>query len=416
MGEFIIAGGTPLHGKFRVGGAKNAVLPLMAACMLTNEPVTLVDVPHLSDVLNMREILKCLGCHVSHEGHVMQVDASVADSWHMPDMLAHRLRSSIFLLGPIIARFRQAVVTYPGGCEIGLRPIDMHLNGLRALGVHIEEENGQIICHADVLRGADIYLDYPSVGATENIMMAAVLAQGVTRIHNAAQEPEIGNLQALLVKMGARIASNDGNMIEIEGVGKLHGVEHHVMSDRIVAGTWMCAAAITGGDIELENVSCEHLQAVIGKLKEAGCQITRGSGTMRIVGLKRPSAIYTVETNPYPGFPTDMQAQILALAAVADGTSVIVENIFENRFKHVTELAKMGAKILVRGRTAVVHGKSDLSGAHVQAHDLRGGAALALAALRAHGQTVVEGIEHIDRGYEDFEGALRALGAEIVRT
>lgn len=333
----------------------------------------------------------------------------------MPDALAKKIRSSIFLLGSILARFRKATVTFPGGCEIGLRPIDLHLSGLRQLGVDVREEGGLIRCDGRHMRAGTVHFDYPSVGATENVMMAAALLKGRTVLSNVAREPEITDLQNFLNAMGARISGAGTHTVTVEGVDRLRGVSYCPMPDRIVAGTLLAAAAATGGDIRLTNVPCRDLYAVFTKMREMGCEIDEEESAVRLRAPQRLTAFQQLQTQPHPGFPTDMQAQMLALAAMAKGTSVVVENVFENRFAHAGDLNRMGANVLVNGRTAVVQGVDMLYGTHVTARDLRGGAALVIAGLAARGETLVERAELIDRGYERLEEMLGALGAEIRR-
>ena len=415
MANLIVTGGYPLTGCCRIGGAKNAVLPILAACVLTKRSVRLLNCPRLTDVDNMARILKTLGCTVRHEGDIMDVCAKDAAGFELPEHLSKELRSSIFLLGPVLGRFQQAVVTHPGGCEIGNRPIDLHLNGLSALGVKIIEEGGRIRCDGSRLVGADIHLDYPSVGATENVMMAAVAAEGETHIRNAAREPEILDLQRFLCAAGFHVRGAGSSTIVIRGGCTPRDVVHTVMPDRIVAGTLLTAAAITGGEVTAENVVAEHMTGTLNKLCEAGCRIRMTDHAVTLSGGERPREIQRIETLPHPGFPTDMQAQLFALCSVADGTSVIVENVFENRFKHAQELARMGAVSTIKGNTAVIRGVAGLTGADVTAHDLRGGAALVLAGLAADGMTRVSMSERIDRGYERLEETLGALGAKITR-
>ena len=415
MSKLMVTGGSRLHGESRVPGAKNAVLPILAATLLTEEPVRLMDCPRLLDVKNMLAILETLGVQAKWEADGICLFPSGANSYEMPSHLSKEIRSSIFMLGPLLARFRKAHCTFPGGCEIGNRPIDLHLSGLAALNVHIVEECGNILCDGRDMRGADIHLDYPSVGATENLMMAAVAAEGQTVISNAAREPEILDLQSFLNAMGYSITGAGTSTIVITGGGKGRAVEYRIMPDRIVAGTLMCAAAITAGEVELTNIRPEDLGSIIAKLREAGCQIETYEHTLRIRGPERPQELKLVETLPYPGFPTDMQAQMFALCCVSEGTSIIVENVFENRFKHAAELARMGACSTIKDRTAIVRGVPELTGADVRARDLRGGAALCLAGLRAWGDTTIHNAEYIDRGYERIEEMLNALGAKIRR-
>jgi len=412
--KYIVTGGKQLSGAIEIGGAKNSILPILAATLMCEMPVVLHNCPHINDVYNMLSILSKLGCNVSWCGdHSIIIDTASAYSWEMPDRLAKQLRSSIFMLGPIVARFKKAYFSYPGGCEIGVRPIDLHLKGLRELNVEIEEKHGHILCQADNMRGADISLDYPSVGATENIMMAATLAKGDTTISNAAREPEIVDLQNFLNACGAKVYGAGSSTIYIKGERTLKGVEHTLIPDRIAAGTYMIAGAITQGEIELNNVVPEHMSALISKLREADCKIYTDKDIIRIKGPERPLEMRIIETLPYPGFPTDMQAQMFAFACVAKGTSVIVENVFDNRFKHVSELTRMGANITVKDRTAIIRGVESLTGTEVFAMDLRGGAALVLAGLRAEGTTTVNGVTLIERGYEGLCENLIKLGAQI---
>lgn len=415
MAKICVVGGTELKGNVRVAGAKNAILPILAATLLTTEPVIIEDCPRLTDVENMLSILCHMGSKYWWDGEVLTVDSSAVSKWEMPESLAKELRSSIFMLGPVVGRFKMARLTYPGGCEIGNRPIDLHLKGFAELNVDIKEEAGYINCNAADMRGADIHLDYPSVGATENIMMAAICAKGTTIIRNAAREPEITELQNFLVKMGAKLYGAGSSTIVIEGGGMLKGVRHRLLPDRIVAGTYMVAAAISAGDITVENVRPDHLSSVFAKLKECGCRLSIGENWVRTVGPKRPEEMRLIETLPYPGFPTDMQAQFFALATVANGTSIIAENVFENRFKHAGELSRMGAIVTIKDRMAIIRGIPRLSGAEVTSRDLRGGAALVLGGLRAEGLTRIDAAHYIDRGYERFEDALKSLGANIYR-
>jgi UDP-N-acetylglucosamine 1-carboxyvinyltransferase len=410
---FRIMGGKRLSGRVRLSGAKNAVLPILAAALLTDEPVVLKDCPRLKDVSNMLSILQTLGCTYQRREDEILVDASGAQGWEMPGELSKQLRSSIFMMGSILGRFRRATVTYPGGCEIGLRPIDLHLSGLRALGVRISEAHGMIYCDGSDMRGGEVQLDFPSVGATENVMMAAVLSKGQTVIHNAAREPEIEDLQNFINAMGGKVRGAGSSTIFIEGVSALHGAVYSPLPDRIVAGTLMAAAAATGGELELDNVHMGDLAAVSDKMRQAGCEIeTRDNAlTLRAPRILRPVRI---STQPFPGFPTDMQAQMMAMACLAQGTSVIVENVFENRFAQASQLRRMGADILIHDRTAVIHG-GRLTGASVASRDLRGGAALVIAALAAEGVSEVSNVEFIDRGYDALECTLSALGAQIQR-
>ena len=415
MNALRIRGGKRLNGECRIHSAKNAVLPILAASILTDEETILTECPDLSDIGYMGDILQTLGCSIKHADGCMAVNPAQLCRWEMPDALSKKIRSSIFMLGPIIARFRKATVTFPGGCEIGLRPIDLHLSGLRQLGVKITEEGGMIHCDGANMRAGCVHFDYPSVGATENVMMAAVLLPGRTIVNNAAREPEIEDLQRFLNRMGAKVAGAGTHTIAIEGVQKLHGVCYRPMPDRIVAGTLMASAAATGGRIHLTNVPTQEMYAVFSKLREMGCNIRDQGNRATIQAPDRLNAFHLLQTQPHPGFPTDMQVQMLALSSVAKGTSVIVENVFENRFTHAGDLNRMGADVMVNGRTAIVKGVDRLIGAQVSARDLRGGAALAIAGLRAEGETVVEHAELIDRGYERLEDMLCGLGADVSR-
>ena len=415
MERFRVEGGHRLAGEVRVHCAKNAVLPILAGAILADDPTTLLDCPDIADVNNMVRILQTLGCKVSAQGAALRVDASSIQSDTMPEGLSKRLRSSVFMMGALLGRLRRAVVPYPGGCEIGQRPIDLHLAGLTALGVDIREEGGLVVCDGARMRGGEVHLDYPSVGATENVMMAAARIPGRTVIYNAAREPEIADLQRFLNACGARIAGAGSATIAIEGVRRMHGATYRPMPDRIEAGTLLAAAAATGGEVELTDAPVEELGAVIAKLREMGCRIETGAGRVTFVAPQRLDSPGQVITLPYPGFPTDMQAQMLALTCCARGTSIITETVFENRFTHVGDLRRMGANIVVKDRTAIVRGVRSLHGARVYARDLRGGAALLIAGLAARGETVVEGAEIVDRGYERLEQMLSGLGAQIRR-
>lgn len=415
MNALRIHGGRRLTGEWRVHSAKNAVLPIMAASILTGEETHLEECPELVDVAYMADILRTLGCRIHSGDGALTIDPQSLNRHEMPDALAKKIRSSIFLLGSILARFRKATVTFPGGCEIGLRPIDLHLSGLRQLGVDVREEGGLIRCDGRHMRAGTVHFDYPSVGATENVMMAAALLKGRTVLSNVAREPEITDLQNFLNAMGARISGAGTHTVTVEGMDRLRGVSYCPMPDRIVAGTLLAAAAATGGDIRLTNVPCRDLYAVFTKMREMGCEIDEEESAVRLCAPQRLTAFQQLQTQPHPGFPTDMQAQMLALAAMAKGTSVVVENVFENRFAHAGDLNRMGANVLVNGRTAVVQGVDMLYGTHVTARDLRGGAALVIAGLAARGETLVERAELIDRGYERLEEMLGALGAEIRR-
>ena len=378
MSKLVVNGGRPLAGTLQVDGAKNAALPILAASIIGKDKITLTNCPALRDVENMRGILGAVGVTSERDGDTLEIDPSGANSYRMPQDLSKELRSSIFMLGPLIARFGYALCTYPGGCEIGHRPIDLHLRGLSMLGVRIQDDSGLIICDGTHMHPADIYLDYPSVGATENIMMAAVSIDGEVNIHNTAREPEIEDLQDFLCGLGCDVSGAGTSHICIRGgARKSAPYVHQVTPDRIVAGTLLCGAAMTDGDITLENVRAKHLDAVLSKLAEAGCRLVCETNRIRIIAPERLSELRLIETLPYPGFPTDMQAQFFSLCTLAKGTSMIVENVFENRFKHGPELARMGAMYTQRDRTVVIRGTERLTGTVVNAHDLRAGAAQA---------------------------------------
>ncbi|MBZ4654119.1 MAG: UDP-N-acetylglucosamine 1-carboxyvinyltransferase [Peptococcaceae bacterium] len=414
MEKYVIVGGNRLSGTVRVSGAKNAVLTILPACLLSKGVCTIHEVPRLSDVFVMKEVLECLGAHVEFTGNTMVVNASRISTLEVPEKLTRMMRASNLVMGPLLSRFKQVKLAYPGGCSIGSRPMDQHLRGMKIMGAKVTEKYGYIEAQATKLTGSEICLDFPSVGATENLMMAAVLADGVTIIRNAAREPEIVDLQNFLNGMGAEIRGAGTDIIKIQGVQELGSTEHTIIPDRIEAGTFMVAAAISRGDVYLENVIPEHIEAVIAKLKEAGVGIEEKGDCVRVF-YQGPTRGVDYKTMPYPGFPTDMQAQIMALMAISEGTSIVSETIFENRFKHVDELRRMGADIHVESRIAIVKGVQRLTGAHVEASDLRAGAALVIAGLAADGATILENVYHIDRGYERFEFKLRGLGAQILR-
>ena len=416
MVKLLIHGPNRLSGELSVHGAKNSTLPLMAAALLCKSECVLHNCPHLSDVEVSARILRHLGCTVQWEGSSLVVDPRGVCQWDIPDALMREMRSSIVFLGAIVARTGRAVLSFPGGCELGPRPIDLHLHALRKMGVRIAEDYGCLSCSVDgSLRGAAIGLSFPSVGATENIMLAAVLAEGTTIVTNAAREPEISDLAMFLNRCGARIRGAGESTLVIEGVRQLHGCEHRVIPDRIVAATYMSAAAATGSAIVLNHVIPAHLEPVMPAFEELGCSIEIKGGSLRIAAPRRMGRIKSVRTMPYPGFPTDAQAPLMAAACLGSGTSIFVENIFESRYKHVGELLRLGANIKVEGRVAVVEGVPRLSGAPVEAADLRGGAALVVAGLAARGDTEVTGLRYIDRGYENMERSLALLGADIRR-
>ena len=410
-----ITGGKPLSGSIRINGAKNSVLPILAATLINGGVNVLHNCPDLKDVTSAIKILEHLGCKVKREGKTITVDSSVVSRCDVPDSLMREMRSSVIFLGPIIARCGCAVLHTPGGCELGPRPIDLHLSALEKLGVSIENEGGNIVCKAGDMKGRDIRLSFPSVGATENIMLAAIACRGATRIINAAREPEIEDLQQFLKKTGASVNGAGGSEISIIGGRAYFDTEHRVMPDRIEAATYLCAAAAAGGDVTVEDCESEHIGTVIERLTEGGADIKVSGRLVRIKVSDRLKSMPPVRTMPYPGFPTDCQSQLMAVACTAKGTTVFTENIFENRYRHTGQLERMGADIKVSGRVAVVEGVERLKGAVVTATDLRGGAALAVAALGAEGCTVIEDIYHIDRGYEKMEQSLASLGADAVR-
>ena len=419
MEQLVIHGGNPLRGRVKIGGAKNAVLPIIAAALLGSRGASVLDdVPALEDVYTISSVLRSLGVKADYAAkeHRLTIDASKIATVSAPYELVRKMRASFLIMGPLLAREGRAEISLPGGCAIGTRPIDLHLKGFEALGAQIEITQGAI--HASAphgLKGARIYFDFPSVGATENVMMAASCAEGQTILENPALEPEIVDLANYLNVMGAHIRGAGTNRIKIDGVPGLLAADYTIIPDRIEAGTYMVAAAMTGGDVFIENAISEHLKPVVAKLQEAGAEIEEDIAGIRVRANGRMKAI-DLKTMPYPGFPTDMQAQFMALLAVAEGTSVVTETVFENRFMHVEELQRMGSKIRVDGRTATVEGGRTLTGAAVRATDLRAGAAMVLAGLVADGETRVGYIHHIDRGYDDLVAKLVALGADIRRT
>ena len=415
MEQLFIKGGRRLSGKVRVSSAKNAVLPIIAATMLPITPSTLPEIPQLEDVTTICKVLEQLGVVVSQTGNELRFDAAQLTSYEAPYEWVSKMRASFLVMGPLLARLGRAKISLPGGCAIGTRPIDLHLKAFAALGAEINLGHGYVEAVVpNGLKGAQIYLDFPSVGATENALMAACLADGRTVIENAAEEPEIVDLVMFLNSMGANIRGAGTNVIRIEGVKELHGVVHNVIPDRIEAGTFMVAAAMTGGDVYVENALAEHVKPLVAKLKEAGAAVVEDINGIRVVGPDRLQAV-DVKTLPYPGFPTDMQAQFMALTTIAEGTSVVKETVFENRFMQVDALTRMGAKIKIEGGSAVIEGVERLEGCPVEATDLRAGAALVLAGLVADGTTSVGHLHHIDRGYDRFVEKLSGLGADIVR-
>lgn len=415
MPKIIVRKSGPLKGAVKISGAKNSVLPIMAASLLAQDKVILEDIPALRDVEVISEVLSSLGADVKkHSDGIIEINSSNIDNSEAPYDLIKKMRASFLVIGPLLARMGRARVSLPGGCAIGARPIDLHLKGLSALGAKIDLGHGYVEAQADKLVGDKIYLDFPSVGATENIMMAATMADGQTIIQNAAEEPEIVDLANFLNSLGANIKGAGTDTIKIQGVKELGGTRHTVIPDRIETGTYMVAAAITGGDVTIKNALTDHLKPMIAKLKECGVEIYENGDEIRVNASNGINAI-DIKTLPYPGFPTDMQSQFMSLLSVAKGTSVIIETVFENRFMHVSELNRMGANIKIEGHSAVVQGVGCLEGAQVRATDLRAGAALILAGLVADGTTEINEIHHIERGYVGIENKLRSLGANIER-
>jgi UDP-N-acetylglucosamine 1-carboxyvinyltransferase len=416
MDKFLIQGGVKLEGEVRISGAKNAALPLLAAMILPETPTTLTNVPNLKDVNTLVKLIAGLGVQISYSGDTVKADISTLDNQFAPYELVKTMRASILVLGPLLARYGSAKVSLPGGCAIGSRPVDQHLKALEALGAKIEVENGYVLAEVDGrLKGGEVVFDMVTVGGTENILTAAVLADGVTTIRNAAREPEITDLAQMLIKMGAKIEGLDTDTLVVTGVESLHGCEYAVVADRIETGSYLAAAAITGGRVKTTNTDPNLLEAVLDKFEEMGAEVTRGEDWIELDMMgKRPKAV-SFRTLPHPEFPTDMQAQIMAVNAIGRGFATISETIFENRFMHVPELSRMGANIQVEGNDAVVTGVEQLSAAPVMATDLRASFSLVLAALAAEGETLIDRIYHIDRGYEDVEAKLQGLGAQIKR-
>lgn len=412
MEKCVINGGNRLSGSIKVESAKNSVLPLLAGSILTDEQVVIKNCPKINDVLSMIKILQSIGAKTWFEQDNLVVDASSVNNFCIDEKLAKELRSSVFMMGALVSRMKKVKIHYPGGCDIGLRPIDLHLEALKGMGVSVLEKNGEIECSAESIEGREIYLDYPSVGATENAMLVAVLAKGKTQIHNPAKEPEIIDLMSFLNSMGAKIYGAGTSTILIEGVNKLHGTEYKPISDRIEAGTFLIAAAITGGEIEITNCQAKNISSLIHKLCNNTCKITVNNDIIYLKSKEHRKG-FSFSTGPYPFFPTDLQAQATALLTVSEGVSIVTENVFEMRYRYIAELLKMGANICVKGKNAIVRGVSRLNGATVTAHDLRGGAALFLAGLNAEGCTVVEDVYHVKRGYYNFDEKLRSLGADL---
>ena len=417
MDKLLIKGGRQLHGELRVSGAKNAALPILAATLLADEPVTIGNLPHLHDITTMIELLGCMGVGLTiDEKMSIEVDAGSISEYSAPYELVKTMRASILVLGPMVARFGRAHVSFPGGCAIGSRPVDLHLKGLQAMGADIAVDGGYI--NASVtgrLQGAHIIMEMVTVGGTENILMAATLAEGETIIENAAREPEVVDLAECLIAMGAKISGHGTDTITVQGVERLGGCHYDVMPDRIEAGTYLVAAAATGGSLRLRDACPQHLEAVLHKLEDAGATVTTGEDWIALdMDGRRPLAV-NIKTAPYPGFPTDMQAQFTAMNAVADGTSAVTETVFENRLIQTHEMNRMGANIVIEGNTAIITGQASLKGAPVMATDLRASASLVIAGLVANGETRVDRIYHIDRGYECIEEKLQQLGADIRR-
>lgn len=412
MGKFIVTGGKELQGKVDVSGAKNAILPILAACLLTPDKIVLEEAPDLLDVQVMSQVLESLGGKIKRCGKRLQVSIKEIENIETPFDLISKMRASIFIMGPMLARMGRVRISHPGGCAIGSRPINWHLKGLESLGAQVRMDHGFLDVTAPRLKGARIYLDFPSVGATENIMMAAACAEGVTILENAAQEPEIVDLANFLNEMGGKVRGAGTNIIYIEGVKEFHGTTHFVIPDRIEAGTYILMAAACGGEVLVRNVIPAHLKSLLAKLDEAGVIYREEDDGIRIIGRGCFNAV-DIKTQVHPGFPTDLQAPILAMLTRAKGTAVVTETVFENRFMHVDELKRMGADIKIEGRSAIVQGIDTMHGATVVASDLRAGAALILAALTASGTSEIREIHHIERGYENIELKLQGIGAEI---
>lgn len=412
MSSYIIEGGHKLEGTVKISGSKNSALPIIAATILNAGKTTLYNVPNIQDTQMMYKILETLGAKIEKKNGKIKIDTSKIEKFEIPPELMHKMRSSVILAGALIGRYQKATFSYPGGCDIGSRPIDLHLKSFEKLGIQVNQNHGNIECNAEKIKGEKIDLDFPSVGATENAILASILAEGTTIITNAAREPEIIDLQNFLNKMGAKIVGAGTDEIQIEGVKKLKDISYNIMPDRIETGSFLCFAAATKGNIILENVNATHITPIISKLEEAECKIETSKNKIKIIAPKKLKSI-DIKTMPYPGFPTDMQSVFASMLTIAKGTSIIVENIFENRYKYTQELNKMGAKITVEGKSAIIRGTRKLYGADVKATDLRGGAALVLAGLIAKGKTQVDDIEYILRGYEKLDYKLQNLGANI---
>jgi UDP-N-acetylglucosamine 1-carboxyvinyltransferase len=414
MDKLLIEGGSRLVGEIAVSGAKNAALPILCSALLSAEPVTFTNVPQLKDITTLLALLRQMGVKVTREGDTVTLDAGTLTEPVAPYEMVKTMRASVLVLGPLAARCGEARVSLPGGCAIGARPVDQHIKGLQAMGAEVNVEHGYVHVRASRLKGARLFTDMVTVTGTENLMMAACLAEGETIIENAAREPEVIDLADCLVAMGARIVGAGTEVIRIEGVPRLHGAQHRIMPDRIETGTYLCAAAVTGGEVRLTGALASSLEAVLEKLVEAGCTVQSEPGAIRLAAPPRLTAV-SLRTAPYPAFPTDMQAQFMAINCVANGAAMISETIFENRFMHAVELQRLGADIRIDGNTAVVQGVERLEGATVMATDLRASASLVIAGLVAEGQTTIERIYHLDRGYERLEEKLAALGARVRR-
>ena len=413
MESYIIEGGKKLEGRVNISGSKNATLPIMAAAILNAGTTTLYNVPDIYDVKIMINILENIGCKIYKNKDKVVIDSRKVNDTVIPDVLMRQMRSSVMLVGAVIGRKRQCNFSYPGGCEIGARPIDLHMRAFRKMNINVRENRGYIYCDTESVKNSEVNLDFPSVGATENIMLLSVLGEGSTVIKNAAREPEIVDLQNMLNKMGAKVKGAGSNIICIEGVKKLRDVTYTIMPDRIEAGTFLCMGVATKGHVILDNVNPEHISSIISKLEETKAKIYVKENSIELIGSSKIMGIDTIKTMPYPGFPTDMQSQFVSMLTISKGTSIVTENIFENRFKYVSELIRMGAKINIEGRTVIIKGVKKLEGALIEAHDLRGGAALVIAGLVANGSTKLIGIRHILRGYENLDNKLLLLGASI---
>lgn len=412
MKSYIIEGGSKVSGIVKISGSKNAALPILAATILNSGDSKLYNIPNISDTKNTLEILGILGCKIKRNSGKIEVNSRNMNKFEIPEDLMHKMRSTVILAGAILGRFKEVTFTYPGGCDIGSRPIDLHINAFKKMGIDVKEEAGRIRCKTNRIIGADINLDFPSVGATENVMLAAVLAEGTTTIHNAAMEPEIVDLATFLRKMGAKIEGAGTSIITIKGVTKLTNASYNIMPDRIEAGTFLCVAAAMGGNVTLKNANPGHLNAVINKLEECGCTIITSNNSIQLIAPKRLKPI-EIKTMAYPGFPTDMQQVFAAMLLKSSGTSVIVENIFESRYKYISEIRKTNAKITIEGRSAIITGKRKITSSDMCCTDLRGGAAIVIAALMAKGKSRISNIEYILRGYENFDKKLNAIGAKI---